>query len=369
MAEESQPKIIAFYLPQFHQIPENDKWWGTGFTEWTNTKKTLPLYPGHNQPREPYSDYYYDLTDPKAREWQAKIAKEHGIYGFCYYHYWFNGKMLLETPLNEILRTKKPDFPFCLSWANEHWTRRWDGGNQDILMAQEYGGEQDWENHFTYLLNAFKDPRYIRIENKPLFILYRPVNIPRCEEMLQYWDTLAKKNGLEEGLYFAEQLNTEKISSVPRIDANIEFEPLFTLHHDPQTQHTNEAYKQNYLFMPNYLAKYDFFWNQIINRNLSLHDRKTFLGAFSDWDNSPRMGGNSLIFCDVSAEKFGYYLSCQIKKAQLLQSPFIFINAWNEWAEGAYLEPDKKNGYAFLEAVQKAIGGIKNQSTDCQQQI
>ena len=157
-------KLIAFYLPQYHQIKENDMWWGEGFTEWTNTRKAKPLFPGHHQPREPYNEFYYNLLDPAARQWQADIAKQYGIYGFCYYHYWFKGKQLLETPLKLVLESGEPDFPFCLSWANMSWTRIWYAGEDaEVLLAQEYGDEKDWAEHFNYLMQAFSDQRYIRI--------------------------------------------------------------------------------------------------------------------------------------------------------------------------------------------------------------
>jgi hypothetical protein len=332
-------KLIAFYLPQFHEIPENNLWWGKGFTEWTNTKKAQPLFPGHYQPREPHQDYYYDLTDETARKWQAEIAEKYGIYGFCYYHYWFKGKRLLEKPFNEVLSSGEPNFPFCLSWANEPWTRRWDGSEHDVLMAQDYGEEADWKEHFDYLLTAFEDERYIRVDNKPLFLIYRPGSIPKCEEMLQYWQNLAKQNGLD-GIYFVKTISGFQIPEVKGFSASVEFEPLYTVFH--------------HLYFKN-IMDYDQIWSRIVERTESKNDSKTFLGAFVDWDNSPRKRKTGLILKGATPEKFTHYLTKQIKNAQNRNCEFLFINAWNEWAEGTYLEPDKKFGYQYLEAVKKAL--------------
>lgn len=344
-------KPIAFYLPQFHQVPENDLWWGQGFTEWTNTRKAQSLFPGHYQPREPYQDYYYDLTDEKARMWQAQIAQKYGIYGFCYYHYWFKGKRLLEKPFNDVLQKGEPDFPFCLSWANEPWTRRWDGWIHDVLMPQDYGNEDDWKEHFEFLIKAFMDKRYIKVNNKPLFIIYRPDSIPRCEEMLLYWQNLAIQSGLE-GIYFVATLNGFPIPVVSGFNAYLEFEPLYSITHSGQNfLRAIDGYQQKFNVLD-----YDQLWNCILDRTNLKKNIKTFPGAFIDWDNTARVGNRSLIFKGSSPEKFSYYLSQQIKNTlNTNYTEFLFINAWNEWAEGTYLEPDKKYEYQYLEAVKKAL--------------
>ncbi|WP_227939501.1 glycosyltransferase WbsX family protein [Alkalihalobacillus deserti] len=346
-------KMIAFYLPQFHEIPENNQWWGDGFTEWTNTRKAEPLFPGHYQPREPYQDFYYDLTDPLVRQWQVDIAKKYGIYGFCYYHYWFKGKRLLEKPFNEVLRTGKPDFPFCLSWANEPWTRRWDGRDDQVLMPQHYGNENDWKEHFDYLLNAFQDERYICVEEKPLFLIYRPESIPNCSEMLDYWDILAKQNGLK-GIYFVRTLNGHlPLSKLERFNASVEFEPHYTAAHTncPNIWRMVSGYKKRKA-----VIDYDAIWSCILSRKNSRDDTKIFPGAFLDWDNTARRGTEATIYQGATPEKFEKYLSEQIKRAETIyQSEFLFINAWNEWAEGTYLEPDKQNQFRYIEAVKKAL--------------
>lgn len=345
-------KLIAFLLPQFHRIPENDEWWGEGFTEWTNTRKAKALYPKHQQPKEPLDDVYYDLTTPAAKLRQAELAKTYGIYGFCYYHYWFKGKRLLETPFQQIMSSSEPDFPFCLSWANESWTRRWDGGDKQILIKQDYGTEADWELHFQELLPAFRDKRYIRIDNKPLFILYRSEIIPCCEDMIRYWRKLALKHGLD-GLYIVQTLGGFPLPSLDIFDATLEFEPHYTFAHgqlDHLWSHTLTGNQQHVLF------DYDYVWNFIINRSHHRSDRVVFPGAYVNWDNTPRLGVRGLSCLGATPQKFEWYLSKQIERAiHLYNSEFLFINAWNEWAEGAYLEPDKHNGFQYLEAVKKAL--------------
>jgi len=355
-------KIIAFYLPQFHEIPENNEWWGNGFTEWTNTKKAKPLFEGHYQPREPYNDNYYNILNPDTREWQAKIAMQHGVYGFCYYHYWFNGKQLLEKPIDEVLKMKSPDFPFCFSWANEPWARTWDGKKKDVLMPQDYGDKEDWVTHFNYLLPFFKDKRYIRVENKPMFILYKSSAIPRCDEMLLLWQDLAQKNGIE-GIYFVKTLNAAKVSKLgTEFNAQIEFEPMYTIRHDYGVLKRIErkikiicrkGLKLNSKIFLN-TASYEYIWKRILNRKCN--GQNTFLGAFVDWDNSARKGKEAFIIKGADPIKFQDNLIKQIERAKnVYKTEFIFINAWNEWAEGTYLEPDKKNESQYLEAVKNAL--------------
>ncbi|MCX7012247.1 MAG: glycoside hydrolase family 99-like domain-containing protein, partial [Candidatus Sumerlaeota bacterium] len=189
-------RLIAFYLPQFHPIPENDEWWGKGFTEWTNVAKARPLFPGHYQPRVPADLGFYDLRVPETREAQAAMARAHGIEGFCYWHYWFNGKRLLEKPFDQMLATGEPEFPFCLAWANEDWTRTWDGRSSEILQKQEYGGQSDDTAHFDYLLRAFKDQRYMAVDGKPMFLIYRPADLPDPTATIALWRSLARESGL-----------------------------------------------------------------------------------------------------------------------------------------------------------------------------
>lgn len=354
-------KLIAFYLPQFHEIPENNKWWGYGFTEWMNTKKAKPLFKDHYQPRIPYQQNYYDLTEASVRNWQAELAKSFGIYGFCYYHYWFKGKMLLEKPLQKILASKEPDFPFCLSWANEPWTRKWDGSEKEVLMPQEYGDKKDWQKHFDYLLQVFSDDRYIKVNGKPMFLIYRPQIIPDCEEMLGFWEDLAKQNGFN-GMYFIETLNGfPKSHSIGNFHAAVEFEPHYTMVHGEANNawRTKDSYENNIKLV----LDYDDVWSNILNRVPTRPN--TIPGAFVDWDNTARLGKNSTIYTGATPEKWQEYLSKQLIRAgEVYNSEFLFINAWNEWAEGAYLEPDSKYGFDYLEGVKNALTHTKNLNTD-----
>lgn len=356
-------KIIAFYLPQYHSIPENDEWWGKDFTEWTNVKKAKPLFNNHNQPREPLNDNYYNLLDLKIRKWQADLAKEYGVYGFCYYHYWFNGKKLLEKPIEEILRLKEPDLPFCMCWANEPWTRAWDGGEKNILMPQEYGDEEDWNNHFEYLLKFFKDPRYILIQNKPVFIIYRTQSIDKIDSMISQWNKMAVKNGFD-GIYVVEMVTIfQKNVFSKQSDAVVEFEPMYTLGHDLSKRYRLNRKIKKYIYKYKYgkklslnLNSYDYIWKRINKRKSSFENRKIFPGAFTDWDNSARKSNRAIIFIGANPSKFENYLKIQVNKAKdLYKSEFVFINAWNEWGEGTYLEPDKKNEYGYLEAIKEVM--------------
>ena len=221
-------KIIAFYLPQFHDIPENDEWWGKGFTEWVNVKKARPLYKGHEQPRIPLNNNYYNLLDDKVKIWQAKLAKEYGVYGFCYYHYWFGGKLLLEKPMEQMLENPNIDIPFCISWANEPWTKAW-VNEKKVLIPQFYGGKKEWKEHFDYLLKFFKDSRYIKEDGKPLLVIYRAEVIEHLNEMLDYWSELAKKNGFKGMVYAYQNITFDLIPNKDdsRFTYNIEFQPSY----------------------------------------------------------------------------------------------------------------------------------------------
>lgn len=376
-------KIIAFYLPQFHDIPENDEWWGKGFTEWVNVRKAKPLFDGHNQPRVPLNNNYYNLLDDDIKIWQSKIAKEHGIYGFCYYHYWFNGKLLLEKPMEQMLKNKAIDMPFCICWANEPWTKAW-VNEKEVLIPQFYGGPNEWKEHFEYLYPFFSDNRYITIEGKPLMIIYRAEVITKLNDMLDYWNELAREKGLS-GLTYAYQeptfdLMTDKDDS--RFDYNIEYQPGYAWI-DMTTQSRlkssalwaelralkRKAYnyfeKKKGFDLHRYLqpkkkrggpiiADYDDVWKFVLKR--TPENEKCIPGAFVDWDNTPRRQKNGRVFVGATPEKFEKYITKQIERARnIYKKDFMFIFAWNEWAEGGYLEPDKKNGYRYLEAIKRAL--------------
>lgn len=351
-------KIMAFYLPQFHRFPENDKWWGEGFTEWENVKKAKSLFKFHMQPRVPKDHYYYDLLKEEVISEQMKLAKQYGLYGFCYYHYWFDGKLLLQKPL-EIMLKMKDKINYCFCWANEPWTRAWDGRQNDILMPQRYGGEKEWEQHFQYLIPFFKDEYYIKIDKKPMLLIYRTSNIPKCDDMIEYWDRRCKESGLE-GIYVIEELNSfQKKPDCKYTEGLLEFEPMYTLkfgrsillriYDKIYAKIHNKIYKNSLL-----LYSYDNIWKCIIKRRKNEKlGKQLYPGAFVDWDNTLRKGKKGLVMRGASPEKFEQYLSVQKKKAKKLNSEYIFINAWNEWGEGTYLEMDERYQDTYLRAVYK----------------
>lgn len=358
-----KPKIIAFYLPQFHAIPENDKWWGKGFTEWTNVKKAKPLFRGHDEPRIPYQQNYYNLLNSETREWQAALAKKYGVYAFCYYHYWFMGKKLLESPIEEVLKSKKPDMPFCFSWANESWSRTWYGFQKETLLEQEYGGREDWKKHFEYLLPFFKDARYIKVDNKPLFLIYKPSKFDQLDSMIECWNELAIKEGFH-GMHIVETLTaTQKESCFEKTEGIVFYEPGYAILHDGFWQKIRININSRLNSFISRFSKRLFLLNKmnyerinkgILKRNLSRFKKKVYLGSFVSYDDTPRKNHRGIIFDRVNPKSFEKHLTSSLNKSEKIKSPFLFLTAWNEWAEGAYLEPDEKSGYDFLEAISRA---------------
>ncbi len=348
-------KILAFHLPQFHAIPENDEWWGKGFTEWVNVKKAKSLYPGHQQPRVPLRGDYYDLSCRSAIRKQMDMAREYGVYGFCYYHYWFDGKLLLEKPL-ELMRTMEDRLPYCFCWANEPWARTWDGQANHILMPQYYGGEQEWEKHFLYLLDFFRDEAYIKKDGMPLLVLYRTNDIPDCQKMIEYFNTRCVESGFA-GIYLVEERNSfQKQPCCPNADAILDFEPMYTLKQARGRfrRAWDKAVKVCFnLFTGNRLLvySYDAVWKNMLRRRYPQDGKTYYRGGFVDWDNTPRKGKNGLVIRGANPKKFQRYLTRQVKNAAQAGTEFLFLNAWNEWGEGTYLEPDEHCGYGYLEAI------------------
>ena len=353
-------KIIPFYLPQFHTIPENDEWWGKGFTEWTNVRKAKPYRKGQSQPRIPLNDNYYDLSKVETLRWQAELANKYGIYGFCFYHYWFNGKLLLEKPSQNLLANKDIPLKFCFSWANEPWARTWDGKNTEVLMPQEYGTETEWEKHFEYLLPFFLDERYIKENGKPMFLIYKSASIEKCEEMMNYWNALAKKIGLP-GIHFVETLKKwlPETRKLP-FDAKVEFEPtgaknLSTLYLQRLRRYSIRLL--NKLFKTSLPEHPSISFDEEVNKSLSnLSPEGTYPGVFMGWDNSPRTKEKGIFISRPSKSQFKEYLKKKIDIGKnVYKTDYLFINAWNEWAEGTYLEPDTEMGYAYLEAISETL--------------
>ena len=366
-------KVIAFYLPQFHEIPENSEWWGEGFTEWVNVKKAKPLFEGHVQPRVPLNNNYYNLLDSETQVWQANLAKKYGVYGFCYYHYWFDGKLLLEKPMENMLSNQEVDLPFCICWANEPWTKAW-VGEKKVLIPQVYGTRKDWEEHFYYLLPFLKDKRYICENGKPLLVIYRPEVIECLNEMLDCWTELARQNGLQ-GLTYAYQnidFDLQKNKDDSRFTYNIEFQPLYARYDmfKNKFKHLKAIRRKVAAFVERKIGvdlmkygagvfnslqvDYDKTWNKILTR--TPESEKNVPGAFVGWDNSPRKGEKGEVYVNDTPDKFRNYLSQQIKRAkEVYHKDLIFMYAWNEWAEGGYLEPDTRSEYGNLEAIYHAL--------------
>ncbi|HXU70225.1 MAG TPA: glycoside hydrolase family 99-like domain-containing protein [Polyangia bacterium] len=374
-------RFIAIYFPQLHTIPENDRWWGPGFTDWVNVKRARPLFPGHYQPRVP-KDGYYDQSDRRVIRRQVEMAREYGISGFCHYHYWFEGKQLLETPTNLFLGMKDLDISFCLSWANETWSRRWDGQEHQILQLQTHTPSvAAWGRHFDYLIKAWTDPRALRIDGKPIFMIYRPDKLEQPGEMFDYWQSRAREHGLD-GLYFVavSQYKTPAWETLRHFDALFRFQPAVA------TVVLAEAnppfYKRHFAplraMVPRGLAirlqsaidrlhqphqlDYDEVWQKIIEQPV---DRAltTLEGAFVDWDNTARYGKRATIYRGAQPERFQHWLERLADKVRANNRPdtrLVFINAWNEWAESAYLEPDVDYGNRYLMAVRNVASRARD---------
>jgi len=343
-------KSIAFYLPQYHAIPENDESWGKGFTEWTNVKKAEPRFKGHYQPRIPADEIgYYDLMKHKnIFQKQIKLARENGIYGFCFYHYWFLGKKALEKPIEQFLKKNTLDFNFCLSWANEPWRKIWDGCDT-IIQEQSYGMNEDWIEHFNYLVQFFKDERYIKINGKPIILIYRSGHIEKFNEMMECWRDQASKKGFP-GIYVISTLNNYDDSYVLRnkdIDAVCEFPPLIKVCNVPSRTAGDTC-----------VLDYDVVTSSLINTKK--YHPVQFKGVFPGWDNTARRTSGAHVVHGSTPEKFKHYFRMQVLNT-VSEFPvgkrLLFINAWNEWAEGAYLEPDKKFGRRYLEAIKEVLVG------------
>lgn len=351
-------KPVAFYLPQFHTFKENNEWWGEGFTEWTNTRKATPKYEGHYQPREPHDDFgYYTLDNKEMLQKQAKLAKEHGIYGFCFYYYWFSGKRLMEKPLDIFLANKDIDINFCLCWANENWTRTWDGLEKNVLIKQDYTEEDDI-NFIKDLKKYIDDERYIKVDNKPVIIVYNPKAIPDCRKTFAAWRKTAKDTGVGDILIWICQthdINAKKLNIINFVDGEIEFPP-----HKPNIAALDfNQFHVKKDCQPSALYSYDSLINSYMNRNNDeSHKLPVYKTVTMAWDNSARrnIGWVNLIY--YSLESFYGWVNDTVRyteKAHKKDKQFMFINAWNEWAEGTYLEPDKKTGYANINTFSRAL--------------
>jgi len=360
--------LIAFYLPQFHPIPENDEWWGKGFTEWTNVAKAKPLYKGHHQPNLPGELGFYDLRVSEVREQQAVLAQEYGIEGFMYWHYWFAGKRLLERPFQEVLKSKKPDFPFCLGWANETWSGIWHGLSNKILMEQTYPGEKDYETHFYAVLDAFKDHRYITVEGKPMFCVYSPAKIPDIHLFISVWQKLAKHEGLK-GIYFVGFTDNLEKNYHPLLQAGFD-----GVHFQRITEATETIIRRHFFnrlrrklynmgIYKYYTTKGIYDYGEYIRYITKPTDtiENAYPVIIPNWDNSPRSGRNSLIVKNSTPELFRTHIKnvFNLLKKKTAEQRIVFVKSWNEWAEGNYLEPDSRFGRKYLEVLKEEIERFK----------
>lgn len=372
-------KLIAFYLPQYHEFEENNRWWGKGFTEWTNTRNAKPIFKGHQQPNEPL-DGYYDLADPEnVFRYQIELAKKYGVYGFCFYHYWFDqGKQLMEEPVEAYLKNTSLDLPFCLCWANHSWTRTWTGDEKEILMEQTYGDRIEQAAHFGYMLQFFKDERYIKIDGKPVLVIFRPDAIPDLEERLEFWSTLAKEAGLKGITYISEERTVAYDMDNPKyscLDYIMTYQPSYVSYLPSQKLGYFKASFKHPVLTFSILKQsvkkaigrilnieslrvtvndYDVTWREILNLKYS---KRMMPSAFANWDNTPRRGCRGVLY-KSSPQKFAKYFPKFVECCKRQGKEFAFFNAWNEWGEGAYLEPDKRFEHQYLEVIQRSL---KNQ--------
>lgn len=354
-------RVIALYLPQYHPIPENDEWWGPGFTEWVNVAQARPLFRGHKQPHIPADLGFYDLRNPEIREAQAKLAQDAGIEGFCYWHYWFgNGKQLLESPFNEVVESGKPDFPFCLGWANHSWYKKMWGRDQSkdkIIIEITYPGEEDHIAHFYSLLKAFKDDRYIKVNGKLFFLIYKPLEIPNVSEFLLLWRRLAKENGISDFYFVGETYSEEK--SRDEI-LKLGFDAIYSAN-------MMRVHNRNFIlfkvikrvigniFRRGVIYKYSNAMKYFNTEEAKDIDRVP--GIYANWDHSPRSNYKCYILSGYTPELFYKHVveALDYAKEKPKENQVFLLQSWNEWGEGNYLEPDREYGKEILYAIKKAI--------------
>lgn len=350
-------KVLAMYLPQFHKVKENDEWWGVNFTDWIPTRNAKPLCEGHYQPHIPLNNNYYDLLKKETLQWQADLMHRYGVDGMCFYHYYFkDGRKILEKPAEKLLEWKDVDMPFCFYWANESWKRSWssvqnanvwqgddskpeNSNDTGLLLDQQYGEEQAWIEHFQYLLPFFKDGRYIKVDNKPLLILYRTSLITCLKPMLECWRQLALEEGFE-GIYVIGAYANDKAKEA--LDGVLYHEPPQTIVTLREGGAGNSAYS----------IMYDTVVEHVLQEPML--DKKTYFSCFTGFDDTPRRGERGNALKEATADKYQEFLARTLAKSYAAGSELVFVNAWNEWGEGMHLEPDEKDGYAYLEATLKA---------------
>ncbi len=349
--QPGRPRLIAFYLTQFHPVPENDAWWGKGFTEWTNVTKASPLFEGHYQPHLPADFGFYDLRVRATRHDQIRVAKEYGIDGFCYHYYWFSGTRLLNQPLDDMLADPASDMPFCLCWANENWTRRWDAAEQEVLIAQRYLPDDDL-NFIKSLQPFFADPRYIRVAGLPLLVVYRPQHLPDAKKSAAIWREYCRSAGIGEIHVCAALTHGNLDYAQFGFDSGVEFPPHNL---DSKNYWLNVAFHRPFF---GHVVQYSDIARAFVDRRYP--HANVFRTVFPAWDNTARTGSRSLIVLGSTPENYEQWLAQAIARTTQdfpAAERLVFINAWNEWAEGCHLEPDRKFGRSYLEATLRARDG------------
>lgn len=370
-------KIIANYLPQYHSIPENDKWWGKGYTDWTAVKNSVPLFEGHLQPKVPLGKRYYQLDNIESIKWQAEIAKKYGIDGFGIYHYWFNDNLhLLDKPTLLLKDCRNIDIGYMLIWDNSSWVRSWsnvkiandwapmyegkvDELGRGILAELIYGKESSWKKHFDYLMQFFKDSRYIKIDNQPVFAIYNQNNQPDVlKKMCEYWNELAIKNGFS-GIYILGKKNNKDIAIT---DHQFLYQPEWSgwMGHNALRKVVNRIQNKFWKEYGNQpvFNDYDSVWKSIIRDTMKHKEKDLCFGGFVNYDDTPRRGNKGRVVKGATPGKFENYVRQLLQISKKYDRPFFFLTAWNEWGEGAYLEPDGENGYAYLEALKRAVDSV-----------
>lgn len=343
-------KFLTFYLPQFHEIPENNDAWGNGFTEWVNVKSAKKYYEWQRQPREPLYGYY-NLLDPKVIEAQAELSKKHGVDGFVFYHYWFNGRLVLEKPVELLRSHSEIDQDYCFCWANEPWTKTWHGagGNKEILIAQKYGAIEEWKKHYEYFRPYFADDRYIKKDGKPVVIIYKLRNVVDFNHMIKCWNHLAKDDGFNGVYIVAMNVTGDHAFQSKWVDASVDFEPNRTKYDLTLRENADER-----------IIDYDAICESMVERT---HRKNHYRTVFVDYDDTPRRKERGVICKNSSPDKFEKYLRETVRKCMKEGNEYVFLNAWNEWGEGNYLEPDTAYGDLYLNKV-LAIKEELQSSTD-----
>lgn len=354
-------RVIAYYLPQFHPFQENDEWWGKGFTEWTNVARAKKLFKGHYQPHIPADLGFYDLRVPEVREQQAELARKAGIEAFCYYEYWFgNGKQLMERPFEEVVKSGKPDFPFCLCWANHSWYKKlWDPskkGQDTLLIEQQYPGLEDYKNHFFHLLPAFRDKRYVRVNGKPLYVIYDAKGFSDVPAFIKLWRELARENGLGDFFFIATDFNSEHRKELLSFgfDAIHNVDYINIYHVAPKWEKALITLGKKLFRMP-MRYKYKDAIRYMLHPTCT--ERDVIPVIVPNWDHTPRSSYQGTVLTDSKPKYFKQLAkkALEMVKDKPEEERIVFLKSWNEWGEGNYMEPDYKYGHGYINALDEAI--------------